>query len=273
MATTVNVTDVRNLSGVDSTILDDTAITNIITRVEAETLKTFNIKVTPTITIDMVNIISRDKVNVKKTPLLAVRRIQQNNSSIDLDDIKFKSIGVIRKDFLRFYNYNSYFRRNNMLYVEYYYGYVDVKDDQEFTTSALSAGTSVNITVSDESIYAVDDYIRIKGFDGHVDVAKITATTTNQITVDELKLSHESNSLIEIFTRPSLIDDYILYQCALNASESAIGNTYRIASSYSAPEYSVTKGVPHPHFTSSVDSLTKERDRIRERINADLMRA
>lgn len=271
MATTTTKQDVRDVNGATLELIPDETIDNIISIAEKRGLNKFNVKIEPTTNVDFIQVIDENFVKTNKNPLLSIKRLKQNNLDVNMDNIKFNSLGTIRQDFRRFINRTGIFRRNNMVFVEYLYGWVEEKDYKELTTVAISSGTGVEILVADNTKFAVDDYIRIKGFDGFIDVAKVTATVSGKITVDELIFNHEVDSLIEILTCPSIINDWILYESAYQVANHIVGNTSNLATSYTYPEHSATIGVAWTHWTQARDSNAKTRDDIAVSINAKLM--
>ena len=247
-------------------------IQDIIDRVCDETDRYFAVKTSPVKQVDFIQVKDIFQITLKRTPLLSVKRLQQNNEDIQLDEMQFNSIGTVRLDYRLYHNYILYNRHNNMMYVEYYFGCVEEADDKEFTTAQVEKGTSVNITVVDSSQYTVGNFIRIKGFDGNQEIAEVTALPdATTITVDEISLSHESNSVIEKLIKPTIIDQYILYESGVNAAIQAVGGTYTFATSYQFPKYSVNKGVPYPHFEKVYNSLVDKRDQVSAKIDGALV--
>ena len=71
---------------------------------------------------------------------------------------------------------------------------------------------------------------------------------------------------------PDIISAYCAVQAAIYAGQYMIGSTYTIATSYSHPDISVTKGVPYPHFDRALSAIQKKADMYKTIILNSLMR-
>jgi hypothetical protein len=270
--TTVTLEQIRNLTGIDSALMTDSVMQGNLDRTCDYVDPFFNIKTTPVKMIDFIEVVDEFSIDVNKNPLLSIKAIRQNNSNIDIQNLQFTSSGAIRLDFRRFYN-NGSGRRNNMVFVEYLYGWMETKDEKEQTTTSLLLGTSVDITVLDSTSYTIGGWIRLKGFDGNQEVAKITALpSATSITVEQLVFNHGLGSLIEKLKTPDIIDQYILYETGLSCAINAIGGTYTFNTSYSIEGVTATKGVPYPHFDKVYGTMKTQRDILKTRINDSFIR-
>ena len=160
-----------------------------------------------------------------------------------------------------------------MVNVEYYYGWVEEKDHKEMTTNVLAKGSNIIIDVLNANDYELEDWIRLTGLDGNIDVAKVTVVDTinNQITIDKIVLDHEIDTLIEILDIPTLIRNFIIIESAINGVVNVSGATFKFNSSYNLGSLSAVKGIPLTHWAEVYRQLEKERTRLESKINGVLM--
>ncbi len=201
---------------------------------------------------------------IKNIPLLNVKALQITDTTIDVDNIDFDITGRITLDTDADERYFVGSTSINNCKVKYEYGFLeeDVSVDADDLAAATTAGSN-EITVTDASSWAIGSYVKIEGFDSHQEVVKITARneTTETITVTTYQ-SHEISSTIQLMRVPLIVQDLCAVLAAIKGSNYMIGSTYTFATSYSLPDYSVTKGVPYPHFRDNIANNVKRRQDI-----------
>lgn len=263
--TYITIADVRRSSGVGSDLLDDSQVTAIIEIVEKEMERWINTKFTPYERIEFVDGTGTNFMFTEKNPLLALRSISSNDSDLTLSDLKTeKESGQI---IIKTASPGKFLLGTQKTIVKYIYGLLDYSDTQTSSTAATTAGSSVAIAVSSETGFSTDDWIEIYGVDGNREVAKITGTNTNEITVDTLSLTHAIGSIVVLLQIPFNIKRYMEIEASIYCAINAVGATYTFNASYNIMgQISVVKGVPHTHWRESIQSLFKEREMRRKRI-------
>lgn len=269
----VTEAEVRLKSGAPTSLIDSSDVNSIITLVTENALSYFDISDVPVDTIDFIRCYDLNKIMVRKQKIMTVKEISLNSSTSTITSFGFNS--DLGKLFLKNKAgsiFDTYLPRFEPYKVKVRYSHAFLTPNGTVTesTAAASIGTSINIAVDDETNFTVNSYVKISGFDGNSEVAKITATTTNQITVDRLYYSHESGSVLEELSIPNALRQFILYESAVAIAIKAIGGTYELATSYSSPKYTITKGVPYPHWEKSFSANQEERKRFEEIIWAML---
>ena len=135
------------------------------------------------------------------------------------------------------------------------------------STSAVTVGTSVAIAVSSESGFTTNDWVEIYGIDGLREVAKVTGTGANEITVDQLVFGHVTASVVVLLQTPEYVKRFLEIESAIAVAIYAVGNTYTFNASYNIlGQISVVKGVPHTHWRESIAANRKERDVYKTRL-------
>jgi len=263
--TFITVAEVRAFSGVPEALMDGTAVGVVIAQKEKDVSKWLNTKFVPTTMIEFLDGTGNEIIYTSKNPLLAVRSLEIDSSSIDLDDIFIsKPSGKIElKSSASTYVFVS--KRQSTI-IKYLYGYLEESSTSTTTDADSTAGTSVALSVASESNFSEDEWIEIYGTDGYREVAKITGTDTGELTVDQLVLTHESGSTVVKLEIPAHIKTYMIMESVINVALNAIGATYTFNASYNIGEFSVVKGVPYTHWRESLEKAIKIRDDIRKKI-------
>jgi len=259
----IEASDVRNASGITTDLISDVALADLIGYVEKMTENWLNAKFTMTETIDILDGNALNYIYTNKNPVWKVVKLVSDDTTADLEYVKvYKESGKLLLDTGGTISYFN--RKPQKVIIKYLHAWLDYDGTNETsTTSASATGTSVALAVSSESGFTADDYIEIYGTDGNRETAKVTATDTNEITVDQLNFTHESGSVIKKLAIPDKIKRYMIVEAAIAAAVNVIGGTYNFNTSYGLGELNVTKGVPYPHFTSQYDKLLKERELLR----------
>ncbi len=261
----VTIASVRRTSGIAATEIDDDDTTAIIAEVEPQIERYYNTVFTPRIKIEILNGDGTNRLLLEQNPVLAVRELKIDGDTEDPANLEIqKESGYI---FLGQNAETSIFRFGyNEVIVKYIYGTVEEIDTSTTSTAATTAGTSVAISVADESDFSVNDWIEIYGMDGLREAAKITATDTNEITVDQLVLAHESGSTVVKLEIHEIFKKLINICCALAQVARIVGQSYTDIVGYSLGELQVQKGEPYTQWRETALQLVRERDMIMSKI-------
>jgi len=265
--TYITADEVRNRSGVPTSLITDAQLTEFISQVEPEMARWMNTAFVPTEVIEIRDGNGLSRIFARKNPILSVRVLTSNNSTtIDPADVHWhKPSGKI---FLTSdADAGRFVTGSQNTFIKYIYGMLVESSTKTTSASASIAGTSVALTVSSITGFADEDWVEIYGMDGKREVAQINATPSGTtIQVDQLVKTHESGSVIAKLEIPEYIRTYMLIEAALCAAMNAIGATYVFNASYSLGELQVTKGVPYTHWRETVNNLLKERKMRKDRI-------
>ena len=254
-----SVTNIRNLSGVDSDLMSDAQIQDLIDMVEVESKKWINTAFTPTREIDIEDGNGQDFFFTNRSALLSVKQLTVDDDVIDVETIHtHRPSGKIQ------FGSNSgksiFVRKKQSVKIDYLYGLLENSSTETSLSVASIDGSTVVLSVASETGFAVDDWISISGMDGNEEAAKITATAVGTITVDQLVLDHAASSRIIKLQIPEHVKGFMRFESAIACAIYATGNTYTFNASYSLGELSVVKGVPFTHWRESFSQLVKERN-------------
>ena len=258
--TYITADDVRRASGAPTSLISDTLIDGAITIVEKEMERWMNTAFKPTVRIEHRDGNSLPRLFTLKNPLLSVRALTLNTStSITPSYLNWeKSSGKVElSNDAEAGNFTS---GQNNTFIKYLYGLMEESSTNTLTTAASTAGTTVSLTVSDESDFADKDWVEIYGMDGNQEVAQISGDpTTNTIVVDQLVQAHESGSSIVKLQIPYYIKRFMEIEAAIYVAIYAIGGTYTFNTSYSLGELTVNKGEPYPQWREVIQRMINER--------------
>ena len=231
--TYITADDVRRASGAPTSLITDTLIEGAITIVEAEMERWMNTAFKPTVRIEHRDGNALPRLFTLKNPLLSVRALTLNTStSITPSYLNWeKSSGKVElSNDAEAGNFTS---GQNNTFIKYLYGLMEESSTNTLTTAVSTAGTTVSLTVSDESDFADKEWVEIYGMDGNQEVAQISGDpTTNTIVVDQLVQAHESGSSIVKLQIPYYIKRFMEIEAAIYVAIYAIGGTYTFNTSY-----------------------------------------
>jgi len=255
----ISVANVRSACGAPTALISDADITHFITQVENLTSKWLNASFTPTRRVDIFDGNGLPYLFTMKNPLLCVRSLISDDNTLDVANLHiYKNPGKVALSGDS--DVSSFVVESRSVVIEYYHGWVEYSTTATDTDVDATAGTSVALSVDDESGFAEDDWIEIIGNDGHQECAKVTGIGTDEITVDVLKFSHRSGSIVTLLQTPAFINRFMELECGIAVALQAIGSTYTFKTSYNIGDYSAVKGVPYPHFYTQFEKMVKERD-------------
>ena len=258
--TYITADDVRRASGAPTSLISDTLIDGAITIVEAEMERWMNTAFKPTVRIEHRDGNSLPRLFTLKNPLLSVRALTLNTStSITPSYLNWeKQSGKV--ELTNDAEAGNFTSGQNNTFIKYLYGLMEESSTNTLTTAVSTAGTTVSLTVSDESDFADKDWVEIYGMDGNQEVAQISGDpTANTIVVDQLVQAHESGSSIVKLQIPYYIKRFMEIEAAIYVAIYAIGGTYTFNTSYSLGELTVNKGEPYPQWREVIQRMINER--------------
>lgn len=257
--------EVREIAGVGSDITTDAVITSLIEEVEKKTNTYFNIYSTPTKVIEIVDGNNKTQIRVNKPYIWKLLEFKTGDTDLDVSSCHINPLsGLITIDNTLTPYYLSKYK--NSVKIKYLSAFMEKTNTVTESSADVEAGTSVAIDVDDETGFSVDDWVLMEGMDGNREAAKITATASDSITVDQLVQDHESGSVITKLSTHELLRQFVLLESAVSLGINSVGGSYTFATSYTMPEYSTTLGVPHPHFSKMLDDLLKQRDIVKRQL-------
>lgn len=261
----VTFQEVRNATGLGTDVISDTQIQEGIKLVEGDTERFLNCSLTPKLRIDMLSGKGNNVIRLSKNPLLKLSSLKIDGTAITVSEVYWnREAGILK---LKTGAETGVFTvKTQSVIAKYYHGYLELSGTQTTTSAAETAGGSVVVAVADASEFFAGDHIEIYGTDGNREFATISSVSGNNITVDNLVLSHESGSIFEKLEVPKTVKRFILHEAAIYTLLRGIGASYTFATSYSAPEYTITKGVPYPHFEKAFNENIKLRDRYMDQL-------
>jgi len=150
--------------------------------------------------------------------------------------------------------------------IKYVYGFLEDSSITTTTDAASTAGTSVALSVADESSFTVGNWVEITGMDGNPESAQISATDTGEITVDQLVYAHESGSVIIELQVSQNFTKLMNIFCSIAMVARIVGESYTDIVGYNLEEFRVQKGEPYTQWRETALQLIKERDMLMAKI-------
>jgi len=247
----VTVDECRAYSGVSDTLINDADMTEMIEDIEYQVEKYLNCDLTPVVKIENRDGNGKFVMFTNRAPLLSLRALTINGTAVDLTTIKFKKTGRI--ELLENSNTGGFTWLRNKVLLKYVHGRVDYDKLTNTETDAASiVGTSIALSVLSESGFAVDDWVEISSFDGNTECAKITATDTGEITVDQLVLAHASGATVKRLQINLTIKRFIKLWVSIMAINRAVGQSFDEITGYTMGVFQVQKGEPFTQFRESI---------------------
>lgn len=252
--------------GVTSTEITSAEMTRILSEADAEVDRLINTTCTPQTRFEIQDGNGENSTVVEKKPLLSLKALEINDTTISLTKLRFYPSGFIKllTTAEKAYFYTSTDLRNVRL--KYLWGWMEESTTTDaVTTTAVTAGATATVTVVTGASFTVGDYIKIIGFDGWEEVTRVDAINSNDLTCNCI-YAHEVGSQVVKLQVPVVIQKLASVIATIMGALHMVGSTYTFATSYSVPDHSVTKGVPYPHFQKVLDEAIKERDFLLQQI-------
>ncbi len=261
----MTVAQARVVSGITSTLIDDSDMTELIEDVEYQVEKFLNCNFTPSVEIDVVDGNFKSVIFTKKSPLLTVRSLVTNDTTMDLTNIETKRGGLIRLTSDSTIPVFT-FKRKSVI-IKYVHGHVEWdKLTGTETDAAAIVGTSIALSVTSETGFATGDWIEVFGTDGFREAAQITGTSSGTITVDQLVQSHNSGSIVRLLKIDKTFEKLIKIYVGIAANVRAEGQSFADITGYTIEGFQVQKGEPFTQFREAIIQLTKQKDELLRKV-------
>jgi len=256
----IEVSEVRAASGVSVDLISDPDMEELIVDTEYRVEDKLNTSFTPRTVLELYNGDSSERLVLQNNPMLKLRALKIDTTDVTPEYCRLKpNAGII---YLTTDAELSYFREKAeeglLIKVKYDFGYLTPSTTQTSTTEAVIAGDSIAISVSSESNFAENDYIEITGMDSMYEVAKVTSTASGTITVDNLSVPHESDSLITKLEVPPVVKRMMRIGTGLAAVARVVGESFDEITSYRIGDMEVRKGEPYTQWRQTAIELLRE---------------
>lgn len=256
----VTVNSVRVASGITTSFITDEDMTELLEYMEEDVERYLNTRFLPFTVIEQYEGTASERLKLKNNPILKIREIDINGTDIDIDEVRVdKEPGIIwlntgaeTSTFLQRSN------ERNLVRVKYDYGLLEGTTTQTTTDAAETEGDSVVVAVGSATDFSVDDYIEIQGMDSLREVVRITAISSNNITVDNLATSHEAGSLVTLMRVPKIAERMMIVACSMAAVARVVGQSFDEITAYSLGDLQVSKGEPYTQWREVTTQLQKE---------------
>lgn len=263
--------EVRNYQGLNDVDIGDAPVQDFILQAEEEAERVTSNAWVPRQRIEnFEGELGNKIVMLTYSPIAQVKKVRRKEdtdeyTSLEPDNLKIENDTgkiILTEDSAESTWNTSGYERNVIQYT-----YADMYEDQTAqsdTTSSNSPGNTV-VDVGSSSDFNSGDYVKIHGIDGKEEVVEVTdvdAGGSNELTVEELQLSHESGSVVTKMVSPETALDLIKTLASIRVAAYKIGGTQDFQSSYNLGELEVTKGEPYPPFKQLLPHFKNERDQL-----------
>lgn len=261
----VSIADVRRVSGITSTLVDDADVTSTIADIEERVNEYIGTTSVPRRVTEIRDGDGSDNIIVNHLPLLRVvalkidgTAVTPSNLFVNLDTgfIQLKTDAEV-----------TLFKRTlpQRVVLDYFYG--KMKDTVTQTTSdgAVVSGDAVTLTLTSETGFAANDWIRITGTDGNQEVTKIDVLSTKDATVD-ISYGHVDDSLITKMDVPQIVKELTGVLAGIKLVARIVGSTFDEITGYEIDELRVQKGEPFTQWRETSSQLIKVRDQLLTRL-------
>ncbi len=256
----VTVDNVRVASGITTKFISDADMQELLEYMEFEIEQYINIRFLPYTIIEQHEGDESERLILRKSPVLKIRAVTIDTTTVDVDDLRVdNNAGIIWLTTAA--DIGSFSRRTNernLVRVKYDYGMLEVTTTQTTTDAAEVAGDSVVVAVADATGFSTDDQIQIQGMDSKQEVCKITNVTSNNITVDNLSISHEAGSMVTLLRVPKVAERLMIVACSMAAVARVVGQSFDEITGYSIGDLHVQKGEPYTQWREVTTQLQKE---------------
>lgn len=255
--------------GVTSDQIGTDAMNRILAAADAEVERIIKTTCKPKEQLELYTGNNKNWMYTTRVPILNLTALKINDTDITLTNVSTEYTGqvVLLNTAESQYFFSNISRKNIKL--KYLWGWLEEPQDQvaTLTTADVVAGEdkTVSVTAGTGTTYAVNDYVKIAGFDSYEEVAKITDISTDDLTIT-LTLPHESGSQVVKMIVPPIVNQLACVIGAIMGATYMMGSTYTFATGYTIPDYSIQKGVPYPHFNRNMEVWVKERDFIMSKL-------
>jgi len=262
--TYVTIADVRKTCGIGSTEISDADVTLLIAECEPQVERSLNTTFTPTERIDIMNGNGTVRMVLDKNPVLALRELKIDGTTITPSYVAvYKESGLIVLDSYNEVEKNIFINKPNAIVVKYVHGFMEENESVITTTTAATiAGTSVSVSVSDESAFTDGNWVEIYSMDGNKEAAKISSSSTGVLVLDQLTQAHESGSSVRELKVSEVVKKLMNVTVSLAMVARIVGQSYTDIVGYNLAEFHAQKGEPYTQWRETANQLFKERDRL-----------
>jgi len=253
--------DILDKVGVTTTELSTDTLDRIAKEATAEVDRLIKTTCNPKEEFSIFSGNNKDSVLLKNVPVLVVKNVRIDDTDIDMETVEYSKNGDVT--LLKTAEVQYFYSKNNKnVKIKYYYGWLE-ENHKKTTQEDVLKGDSVDIELEDVLLLKDKDWVRISGLDGYQEWTQINSINTTNKTINcDLLYNHEAGSTVYHGTIPVIVQKLASVIGGIMGAIKMMGGTYTFATSYSVPDYSITKGVPYPHFVKVLDDLTKQRDLI-----------
>ena len=245
----VSVKEVREISGITSSEIGDDDIGDMISRKEEEIEIRLNTVLSPQVFIDRLDGTNRNTIYTRKSPLISLRTVKNQDTTLTIQNLRFERSGRIRLGLnSTTKTFSTFPLLQDSVIIEYYVADIEFPTNggKSTTTDVKStAGTTVVLSVVASGDFKVDDWVEVFGIDGFKEAALITAIgSSTAITVDNLRYTHVSGSYVRKLVPNRAITEYIMLEVALMLFGREVGQSFDDITGYTLTEFQVQKGEP-----------------------------
>ena len=258
---------VRTIVGLTTNEISDDDLDDVIYDVEFQIERFMNTTYTPKKEIEILDGNGKHIIYAQNVPLLALRSIKDDGTSISVSKVNYARSGRIRlTDSSEVANFKE---KENKVILETVFGDVIFPESggtETLLDGATTIGTSVAMTVDSEIGFNTNDWVEIYGTDGNREIAQVSSTASNTITVDNLLYTHSDNSFVRKLQIPNLIERLMKISSALATVARQVGQSFTDIVGYSMGSFSTQKGEPYTQWRETALQLTQEKEQILRRV-------
>lgn len=261
----VSIADVRRVSGITSTLVDDTDVTATITDIEERVNEYIGTTSVPRRTTEIRDGDGTDNIIVNHLPLLRVVALKIDGVSVTPSNLFVNlDTGFIQ---LKTDAEVTLFKRNlpQRVALDYFYGLMKNTVTQTTSDGAVTAGNGITLTLTSETGFTNGDWIRITGTDGNQEITKIDALSTKDATVD-ISYDHVDDSLVTKMDIPQIVKELTGVLAGIKLVARVVGATFDELTGYEIDELRVQKGEPFTQWRETSSQLIKVRDQLLTRL-------
>ncbi|KKM19153.1 hypothetical protein LCGC14_1658530, partial [marine sediment metagenome] len=206
-----------------------------------------------------------NRLILMQNPVLAVRDLYIDGSQEDTANLHvYKGSGKIVLNTSA--STSTFMEKQNAITIKYIYGMMEESSTSTTTSADSTAGTSVALSVASESGFTANDWVEIYGMDGFREVAQVSSTASNVITVDQLVQTHISGSKVVLLQTSANFTKLMNLVVSIALVARIVGESYKDIVGYTLSEMSVQKGEPYTQWRETAIQFIRERDDLMSRI-------
>lgn len=269
---TINYTDVEtvmdSLNTTDETLIPSDMIKQYLDFADAECDRIFNTTCKPKLQILQLDQRNKPYIVINNPPLLNIQAMKVNGQSMDVNQIRFDESGVVTR--IDAQNYAPIFPAAYNPYnvtIKCEVGWLEDSPITDQTDADVSAGTNVELSISNADNFAVGDYVKISSMSTAFEIVRVKAVDydNEKLTVDIFQ-DHEEGSLITKQQTPEIVRDMATVLAGISAICGLIGKSYKFATSYQLPDFTIDKSPANEVFIKQMEALIQKRDYLMKNV-------